>query len=127
VKAPVPSSTAAYDEPPQSQVLVDPKASYAVIQALQTKATVIASPINAAKAIKNATKIAGFHYGNLRDSVAMVRWYGWLVEQVVKKKAAVTEYQAQRKLNEYRSMQEYWAGDGSFIRSVRSPDISNAG
>ncbi|KAJ6485130.1 Creatinase/aminopeptidase [Mycena vitilis] len=98
-----------------SKVLVDPKASYAVIQALGSKATVIASPINAAKAIKNDVEIQGFYNGNLRDSVAMVRWYGWLEEQVVKKKAAVTEYQAQRKLNEYRSMQKYWAGEGSFI------------
>ncbi|KAJ7498619.1 Creatinase/aminopeptidase [Mycena latifolia] len=100
---------------PKSQVLVDPKASYAVIQVLESKATVIASPINAAKAIKNETEIQGFYNGNLRDSVAMVRWYGWLEEQVVKKKAAVTEYQAERKLNEYRSMQKYWAGPGSFI------------
>ncbi|KAJ7129345.1 peptidase M24, structural domain-containing protein [Mycena epipterygia] len=100
---------------PKSQVLVDPKASYAVIQVLGSKTTVIASPINAAKAIKNETEIQGFYNGNLRDSVAMVRWYGWLEEQVVKKKAAVTEYQAERKLNEYRSMEEYWAGDGSFI------------
>ncbi|KAJ6538492.1 Creatinase/aminopeptidase [Mycena vulgaris] len=100
---------------PKSKVFVDPKASYAVIQALQSKATVIASPINTAKAIKNDVEIQGFYNANLRDSVAMVRWYGWLEEQVVKKKKAVTEYEAERKLNEYRSMQKYWAGDGSFI------------
>ncbi|KAJ7087397.1 putative aminopeptidase P, cytoplasmic [Mycena crocata] len=85
---------------PKSKVLVDPKASYAVIQVLGSKATLIASPINAAKAIKNEVEIQGFYNGNLRDSVAMVRWYGWLEEQIVKKKAAVTEYQAERKLND---------------------------
>ncbi|KAJ7752802.1 Creatinase/aminopeptidase [Mycena maculata] len=100
---------------PKSQVLVDPKASYAVIDTLGSKATIIASPINAAKAIKNDVEIQGFYNGNLRDSVAMVRWYGWLEEQVVKKKASVTEYEAERKLSEYRSMQKYWAGDGNFI------------
>ncbi|KAJ7284085.1 Creatinase/aminopeptidase [Mycena rebaudengoi] len=100
---------------PKSIVLVDPKASYAVIEALGPKATIIASPINAAKAIKNTTEIQGFYNANLRDSVAMVRWYGWLEERVVKKKASVTEYEAERKLNEYRSMQKYWDGDGSFI------------
>ncbi|KAJ7490294.1 Creatinase/aminopeptidase [Mycena galericulata] len=100
---------------PKSQVLVDPKASYAVMQALGSKATVLASPINAAKAIKNKVEIQGFYNGNLRDSVAMVRWYGWLEERIVKKKATVTEYQAQRKLNEYRSMGKYWAGEGNFI------------
>ncbi|KAJ7639115.1 Creatinase/aminopeptidase [Roridomyces roridus] len=100
---------------PKAQVLVDPKASYAVAQILGSKMTVIASPINASKAIKNDTEIQGFYNGNLRDSVAMVRWYGWLEEQIVKKKAAVTEYQAERKLSEYRSQQKYWAGDCEFI------------
>ncbi|KAJ7774106.1 Creatinase/aminopeptidase [Mycena olivaceomarginata] len=100
---------------PKSKVLVDPKASYAVIDVLSSKATVIASPINAAKAIKNSVEIQGFYNANLRDSVAMVRWYGWLEEQVVKKKKAVTEYQAQTKLNEYRSMEKYWGGPCSFI------------
>ncbi|KAJ7044669.1 peptidase M24, structural domain-containing protein [Mycena alexandri] len=100
---------------PKSQVLVDPKASYAVLQVLGAKATVISSPINAAKAVKNEVEIQGFYNGNLRDSVAMVRWYGWLEEQVVKKKASVTEYEAQRKLNEYRSMEKYWGGDAPFI------------
>ncbi|KAJ7618371.1 peptidase M24, structural domain-containing protein [Mycena rosella] len=105
-------------------ILVDPKASYAVIEALESKATVIASPINAAKAIKNAIEIQGFYDGNMRDSVAMVRWYGWLEEQVVKKKAAVTEYQAERKLNEYRSMQKYWAGDGTLSHSAYGPSAA---
>ncbi|KAJ7228357.1 Creatinase/aminopeptidase [Mycena pura] len=100
---------------PKSTVLVDPKASYAVIQSLGSKATVISSPINAAKAVKNEVEIQGFYNGNLRDSVAMTRWYGWLEEQVVKKKAPVTEYEAQRKLSEYRSMEKYWAGDCNFI------------
>ncbi|KAJ6610408.1 hypothetical protein B0H10DRAFT_1953894 [Mycena sp. CBHHK59/15] len=94
---------------PKSAVLVDPKASYAVIQALESKATVIASPINGAKAIKNDTELQGFLMATC------VRWYGWLEEQIVRKNARVTEYQAERKLNEYRSMEKYWAGDGSFI------------
>ncbi|KAJ7368665.1 putative aminopeptidase P, cytoplasmic [Mycena albidolilacea] len=100
---------------PKSKVLVDPKASYAVINVLSSKATIIASPINAAKAIKNSVEIQGFYNANLRDSVAMVRWYGWLEEQVVKKKKAVTEYQAQTKLNKYRSMEKYWGGPCNFI------------
>ncbi|KAJ6539686.1 peptidase M24, structural domain-containing protein [Mycena capillaripes] len=89
----------------------DPKASPTKHQCTN----IIASPINAAKAVKNETEIQGFYNGNLRDSVAMVRWYGWLEEQVVKKKAAVTEFQAQRKLTEYRSMEKYWAGDCHYI------------
>ncbi|KAJ7741116.1 peptidase M24, structural domain-containing protein [Mycena metata] len=100
-------------------ILVDPKASYAVLQSAfnsgQARATVILSPINAAKAIKNEVEIQGFYNGNLRDSVAIVRWYGWLEEQVVKKKAPVTEYEAQRKLTEYRSKEKYWGGDAEFI------------
>ncbi|KAF7301955.1 Xaa-Pro aminopeptidase [Mycena indigotica] len=100
---------------PKSQVLVDSKASYAVIQMLAATATVIHSPINTAKAIKNAVEIEGFFNGNLRDSVVMVRWYGWLHEQIVKKKNVVTEYEAERKLSEYRSKVKYWAGDCSFI------------
>ncbi|KAJ6515533.1 peptidase M24, structural domain-containing protein [Mycena sanguinolenta] len=99
----------------KSTILVDPKASFAVIDVLRSKATVISSPINAAKAIKNAVEIQGFYNANLRDGVAMVRWYGWLEEQVVKKKAPVTEYEAQVKFNEYRSMEKYWGGPCHFI------------
>ncbi|KAF7332375.1 Xaa-Pro aminopeptidase [Mycena kentingensis (nom. inval.)] len=100
---------------PKSTVLVDPKASYAVMQTLGPKATIIPSPINAAKAVKNSTEIQGFFNGNLRDSVAMVRWYGWLNEQVVKKRNPVTEYEAQVKLGAYRAQEKYWAGDCEFI------------
>ncbi|KAJ7167509.1 peptidase M24, structural domain-containing protein [Mycena filopes] len=99
----------------KSPVLVDPKASYAVIQALGLKATVIASPINAAKAIKNEVEIQGFYNANLRDSVAMVRWYGWLEEQVYLERNPVTEYDAQRKLAWYRCLEEYWTGDCHYI------------
>ncbi|KAJ7241957.1 peptidase M24, structural domain-containing protein [Mycena haematopus] len=107
--------TAETERDPKSTILVDPKASYAVMDVLGSKATVISSPINAAKAIKNAVEIQGFFNANLRDSVAMVRWYGWLEEQVVRKKAPVTEYEAQMKLNEYRSMEKYWGGPCHFI------------
>ncbi|KAF8213882.1 peptidase M24, structural domain-containing protein [Mycena galopus ATCC 62051] len=100
---------------PTSTILVDPKASYAVMDVLRSTVAIISSPINAAKAIKNPVEIQGFYNANLRDSVAMVRWYGWLEEQVVKKKAPVTEYEAQMKLNEYRSMEKYWGGPGHFI------------
>ncbi|KAJ7599170.1 Creatinase/aminopeptidase [Mycena floridula] len=99
----------------KSPVLIDPKASYAVVQVLGEKAKIIPSPINAAKAIKNETEIQGFYSGNLRDSVAMVRWYGWLEEEIVKKGARVTEYEAQVKLGEYRKLEKYWGGDCSFI------------
>nr|GAT44360.1 Xaa-Pro aminopeptidase [Mycena chlorophos] len=100
---------------PKAEVLVDPKASYAVMQILGPKATVIPSPINIAKAVKNDVEIQGFFNGNLRDSAAIVRWYGWLHEQVVKKNNKVTEYEAERKLSEYRSQVELWAGDCDFI------------
>ncbi|KAF7290945.1 Xaa-Pro aminopeptidase [Mycena chlorophos] len=100
---------------PKAEVLVDPKASYAVMQVLGPKATVIPSPINIAKAVKNDVEIEGFFNGNLRDSAAIVRWYGWLHEQVVKKNNKITEYEAERKLSEYRSQVELWAGDCDFI------------
>ncbi|KAF8213885.1 peptidase M24, structural domain-containing protein [Mycena galopus ATCC 62051] len=99
---------------PKSTVLVDPKASYAVMDVLGSTATIISSPINISKAVKNSVEIQGFYNANLRDSVAMVRWYGWLEEQVVKKRAPVTEYEAQTKLEEYRSMEKYWGGPAGF-------------
>ncbi|KAK7062036.1 Xaa-Pro aminopeptidase [Favolaschia claudopus] len=99
----------------KSTVLVDGKASFAVVDVLGSKATIIPSPVNAAKAIKNEVEISGFHNANLRDSVAVVRWYGWLEEQVVKKKKPITEYQAQTKLDYYRSLQKYWGGPCDFI------------
>ncbi|CAK5262499.1 unnamed protein product, partial [Mycena citricolor] len=90
-------------ENPKSAVLVDPKASYAVIEVLGVRQGQD-HPVSDQhlESSQNDVEIQGFYNANLRDGVAMVRWYGWLEEQVVKKNKVVTEYEAERKLNEYR-------------------------
>jgi Xaa-Pro aminopeptidase len=66
------------------------------------------SPVNLAKAVKNATEIKGSKEAHLRDGAAMVKFLGWLERTVPK--GGVTELSAARKLEEFRKEQPRFQG-----------------
>ncbi|KAH8919354.1 Creatinase/aminopeptidase [Atractiella rhizophila] len=71
--------------------------------------TFIASPVTAAKAVKNKTEIDGFRTGYLRDAVAWARWAGWL-EEFVKEGGMINEHDAGARLDAYRALQDNFVG-----------------
>ncbi|ORY25163.1 peptidase M24, structural domain-containing protein [Naematelia encephala] len=92
------------------KVLLGNKASWAVAVALgEDNVEVRRSMIEEAKARKNATEIEGFRQANVRDGAALVRYFAWLEEALVKGEVW-TEYDAATILENYRRRNELFMG-----------------
>lgn len=82
------------------------------------------SPITIAKAIKNATELAGFRSSHVSDGVALTEFMSWLHDNVAQREAAgspITELEAEDKLLEFRA-----SGEGFVEPSFRSISASAA-
>lgn len=78
------------------------------------------TPISLMKAIKNDVEIQGMKTAHIRDSVALVQYFAWLEDQIVNKKAHVTEISGATKLETFRKAQEHFIG-------LSFPTISSVG
>lgn len=78
------------------------------------------SPITLSKSVKNETELAGFRACHIRDGAAISEYFAWLEDQIVNKKATLTEAEAADKLEECRRKRKLYKGQ-SF------PTISSAG
>jgi Xaa-Pro aminopeptidase len=67
-------------------------------------------PVDALKSIKNETEIAGSRNAMRKDGVALVKFLIWL-EDAIKNKEPMTERSLSAQLREFRSEQEFYAGD----------------
>ncbi|KAJ3225791.1 hypothetical protein HK099_006189 [Clydaea vesicula] len=71
----------------------------------------VRSFVTVAKSIKNDVEIQGFRNCSLRDSVALVEFFGWLEKELVKKKKKnISEFAAAKKVLEFRKKQQYFRG-----------------
>ena len=97
-----------YDAP---SLLMQPnKCNRAAIESLNaaTLPMFLDSPIAAMKAMKNDVEIAGFKKAMLSEGIAMVKLLRWLKPAV--EKGGVTELDVDKKLTEYRSVDENFRG-----------------
>lgn len=79
------------------------KTSWALAQAVGEKSvSVIESPVEKSKAIKNDTELEGFRRCHLRDAVALIEYMAWLERVVVKEKRVVDEISAANHLESLR-------------------------
>ena len=64
------------------------------------------------KAVKNPVEIEGFRKANLKDSVALVKFFAWMEEELVtKNRTDLNEYQIGLKNKEMREEQENFMGE----------------
>ncbi|KAG7190582.1 hypothetical protein KM043_006672 [Ampulex compressa] len=68
------------------------------------------TPVCIMKAIKNSVEIEGMKAAHIRDSVALVKYFAWLEDQVKNKKEDVTEISGATKLESFRGEQEHFVG-----------------
>ena len=62
------------------------------------------SPIQVAKAIKNATELEGFRQCHKRDAAALIRYFDWLENELVNKKnKTISEAAAADRLEQFRN------------------------
>ena len=64
------------------------------------------------KSIKNPVEIEGFKKANLKDSVALVKFFAWMEDELVtKNRTDLNEYQIGLKSKEFREQQENFMGE----------------
>ena len=73
---------------------------------------VLTDIIEGIKAIKNPVEIKGFRQANIKDSVALVKFFAWMEEELVaKNRTDLNEYQIGLKNKEMREDQENYMGE----------------
>lgn len=66
-------------------------------------------PVQDAKCLKNETELENFRNAYLRDGRAMVRWFAWLEQKIVKEEKKVGEWAAAAVLLRYRRQEDMFA------------------
>ncbi|CAL1705996.1 unnamed protein product [Somion occarium] len=94
----------------EGKIIISPQTSYAISLMLTSyRYTVLPSPIEDWKAIKNPTELQGLRNAYLRDGAAYVRWLAWL-EDKMNNGYNITEYEAAWRLTEYRRQVRHYKG-----------------
>ncbi|KAJ4421430.1 hypothetical protein N0V85_000191 [Neurospora sp. IMI 360204] len=103
-------STSESDKP--TKYLVSNKASWALKLALGGEKHVdeVRSPVGDAKAIKNETELEGMRRCHIRDGAALIKFFAWLEDQLINKKAKLDEVEAADQLEKFRSEQSDFVG-----------------
>ncbi|KAH3674930.1 hypothetical protein WICMUC_002950 [Wickerhamomyces mucosus] len=71
----------------------------------------IHSPIDFFKSVKNPIEIKGFEKAHLKDGFALIKFFSWLENELVKEDSLVDEYVAASKLIDFRKEQEHYVGN----------------
>lgn len=80
-----------------------------------------ASPIEAAKAVKNEVEVAGFRQCHIRDGAALVRYFAWLQAQLTAEPASkLDEVDGADRLEQFRA-------EGANFRGLSFDTISGSG
>lgn len=92
--------------------MVSNKTSWALKRSLGGEAKVeeVRSPIGDAKAIKNETELEGMRACHVRDGAALIKYFAWLENELVAKRAVIDEVTAADKLEEFRSKHDNFVG-----------------
>lgn len=94
----------------EGKVLISPMTSYAIsLMLTHFRYTVIPSPIEHLKAIKNNIEVEGMRRAYIRDGVSFVRWFAWL-ENKLAEGYEITEYEAAFRLTEFRKKNKHYWG-----------------
>ena len=90
---------------PKRKFMISTKASWALSLELggEGKVEELRSPVGDAKAIKNTTELEGMRACHIRDGAALIEYFAWLEEELVKKETVLDEVQAADKLESIRA------------------------
>ncbi|KAL2270455.1 hypothetical protein VTJ83DRAFT_2639 [Remersonia thermophila] len=97
---------------PLKKYFVSNKGSWALKLALGGSKLVeeVRSPVGDAKAVKNETELEGMRQCHIRDGAALIRFFAWLEDQLVNKKAVLDEVAAADQLEAFRKEEKDFVG-----------------
>lgn len=92
--------------------LISTKTSWALQKALggEEKVDEVRSPIGDSKAVKNSTELEGMRKCHIRDGAALIEFFAWLEDELIRKQAKLDEVQAADKLEQIRSKHDKFVG-----------------
>lgn len=97
----------------RKKVLVSTGISWALYDALggKTNVSIIPSPVELSKSIKNSVELNGAKNCQIKDGVALIRYFAWLENELkVKGNQTITDYQGGLKAVKFRSEMEDYVG-----------------
>lgn len=106
------TNASAYSPEDRKKILVSSATSWAHFDALGGSkfVSVIASPVNLAKSVKNSTEIKGCFNSHVKDGVALTRYFAWLENELQNGNTTISDYNAGVKSKEFRSKMEGYKG-----------------
>ncbi|KAL0063686.1 hypothetical protein AAF712_009378 [Marasmius tenuissimus] len=108
----------------KGKVIISPQTSAAIARALDHSTyIVLPAQVEIMKAIKNETEIKGLKRAYLRDGIRFTRFLAWLESQI-KAGKELTEWEAARKLDDYRASAKFYQGLASENISATGPNAA---
>ncbi|GME70490.1 unnamed protein product [Ambrosiozyma monospora] len=108
-----------------TNVYVSNNASYALFTEIPSTYTIQSrSIITEFKGIKNTTEIRGNKLAQLKDSIALIRFFAWLEEKLIVKGHKVDELQAASKAEYFRSLFPNYKGLSFATIAATGPNAS---
>lgn len=93
------------------RLLITKNASWEIVLNLKSSFTQLSrSPIEDLKSVKNDTEIEGARSAGIKDGRALIKFFAWLENQLLKDGELVDEIQADNKLTEFRKEEENFEG-----------------
>ncbi|EEQ28899.1 aminopeptidase P [Microsporum canis CBS 113480] len=107
------SKASASDGAASGKFLLSNKASWSLSLALGGEQNVdeVRSPITDAKAIKNDVELEGFRKCHIRDGAALIEYFAWLENALIKEGAKLDEVDGADKLYEIRKKYDLFVGN----------------
>lgn len=93
-------------------ILIPSNSSWEIVRKLHgSHVKRIQSPVEVMKAIKNQTELQNAHSAQVKDAVALVQYFSWLEDQLVRQEKLIDEYKAAQKLTEIRKTAKNYMGN----------------
>ena len=104
------SNAASFED--QKKILVSSSTSWALYDAFggAEAVSVIPSPVELAKAIKNPTEVEGFYTSHVKDGIALMRYFAWLENELKNGNTTLSDYNVGVKAEEFRAQMPDYRG-----------------
>ena len=91
----------------------------------ESKPTHLDNVVQAIKAVKNATEMAGMRNVNIKNCASLIQYFAWMEEHLKQNPDStteMTEYTAAKKLEEFRKTREHYMGPSFDTISSMGPN-----